>query len=98
MVTRIVKMTFRTDSSEQFLAIFERYKSRIRATEGCNHLALLRDVQAPHIFFTYSHWVDESYLEQYRLSETFAELWPQVKSLFSEPAQAWTLSEQVIPL
>ena len=96
MVTRIVKMTFRTESVEAFMDIFERYKLHIRNAEGCQHLSLLRDKKQPNIFFTYSHWTDESYLDQYRESELFGVVWPLTKALFAEPAQAWTLDESVV--
>lgn len=96
MVTRIVKMTFRTDSVEVFTAIFDQYKKHIRGSDGCLHLALLRDQVNPNVFFTYSHWQDESFLEKYRLSIVFSEVWPQTKALFAEPAQAWTLHEMVV--
>lgn len=96
MVTRIVKMTFRADSSESFLSIFERYKTHIRASEGCSYLALLRDKHNPCVFFTYSHWEGEHFLEAYRHSATFAEVWPQVKPLFASPAEAWTVMEEPV--
>ncbi len=90
MVIRIVKMTFKTDSTDQFLAIFDTYKERIRSAEGCSHLKLLRDDAMPNIFFTYSIWDDPKYLEKYRTSPTFGEVWPQVKPLFAAPTEAWT--------
>ncbi|MFN5622186.1 MAG: putative quinol monooxygenase [Flavobacteriales bacterium] len=90
-------MTFRTDTAETFLSIFEQYKSRIRHTQGCTHLSLLRDVNQPTVFFTYSHWEAEEYLEAYRLSATFGDVWPQVKPLFGAPAEAWTVSEEIVP-
>ncbi len=90
MVTRIVKMTFRTDAATQFLEIFDQYHNQIRAAEGCCGLKLLRDANDPHIFFTYSLWEDETFLDVYRHSRTFGEVWPQVKPLFAAPAEAWT--------
>jgi quinol monooxygenase YgiN len=90
MVIRIVKMTFKTDCTDQFKAIFEQYKERIRTAEGCTHLKLLRDAQDPCVFFTYSIWEAPEYLEMYRHSTTFGEVWPQVKPLFSAPTEAWT--------
>lgn len=90
MVTRIVKMTFRTDAAAQFLEIFDQYHNQIRAAEGCCGLKLLRDANEPSIFFTYSLWEDESFLDVYRHSSTFGEVWPQVKPLFAVPAEAWT--------
>ena len=91
MVTRIVKMTFRNDCAEEFLLIFEEYKSRIRAAEGCTELHFLRDTSDPRVFFTYSQWQSEMDIENYRHSETFGAVWPRVKVLFDEPAQAWTV-------
>ena len=90
MVTRIVKMTFRTEATAQFLDIFEQYHTQIRAADGCCGLKLLRDENNPNIFFTYSLWEDESFLEVYRHSATFGVVWPQVKPLFAAPAEAWT--------
>jgi quinol monooxygenase YgiN len=89
-------MTFRSDTSEEFTAIFDRYKSQIRMAEGCEHLSLLQDKHRPFIFFTYSRWRSESDLENYRLSRVFGEVWPQVKPLFALPAEAWTVSESEV--
>ena len=91
MVTRIVKMTFRSDATELFSEIFEQYKTRIRSAPGCTHVSLLRDVKTPTVFFTYSIWEAEHHLEAYRLSATFSEVWPQVKCLFAAQAEVWTL-------
>jgi quinol monooxygenase YgiN len=96
MVTRIVKMNFRDDAVATFQTIFNTYKEKIRAAEGCTHLTLLRHTPDGNIFFTYSKWEDESYLEQYRHSDTFAEVWPQTKALFQAPAEAWTVTEEVV--
>ncbi len=96
MVTRIVKMNFRSDSTEAFQNIFNKYKEQIRSAEGCNHLTLLREKGGSSIFFTYSKWEDESFLEKYRRSSIFAEVWPQTKNLFAAPAEAWTVNEEVV--
>jgi len=90
MVTRIVKMTFRTDEVQYFLDIFEQYNAHIRGAEGCQSLQLLRDCDNPSVFFTYSTWLQESYLDEYRNSSLFAEVWARVKPLFAAPAEAWT--------
>ena len=91
MVTRIVKMTFRKGEEENFLAVFNKYKSRIRAADGCTFLELLSDIHSHNVFFTNSRWHSESYLHKYRDSEVFKELWPIVKALFEKPAEAWTI-------
>ena len=95
MVTRIVKMTFRNDCTQEFLLIFDQYQSRIRAAEGCISLALLRDTSDPRVFFTYSKWEDALFVDQYRQSNVFGEVWPRVKLLFDEPAQAWSVESLV---
>lgn len=89
MVKRIVKLTFRQESSADFELLFNRYKDRIRKADGCTHLELWRANEG--VYFTYSWWKDASYLELYRQSSLFAEVWPQTKQLFASPAEAWTV-------
>lgn len=96
MVTRIVKMTFREEATADFQKVFDKYKEQIRHADGCTHLTLLREKPNGTVFFTYSKWEDESFLEKYRHSSIFAEVWPQTKTLFAAPAQAWTVNEEVV--
>ncbi|MGZ3863789.1 MAG: putative quinol monooxygenase [Bacteroidia bacterium] len=91
MITRIVKLTFQTEQVPAFLDLFAKTKTLIRASEGCMHLELLNDKGNPNIFFTYSKWKDESFLEQYRQSELFNSVWKQTKVLFSDRPEAWTV-------
>ncbi len=91
MIVRIVKMTFRAEEVGRFLEHFEGWKPRIRSFPGCRHLELLHDVEDPRIFFTYSHWDSPADLENYRVSEVFASVWPVVKGLFAAPAEAWSV-------
>ncbi len=89
-------MNFRKEATGDFQNIFEKYKEQIRAAEGCRHLTLLREKPEGAVFFTYSKWDDESFLEKYRHSAIFAEVWPQTKSLFAAPAEAWTVNEEIV--
>ncbi|WP_026999126.1 putative quinol monooxygenase [Eisenibacter elegans] len=91
MLIRIVRMTFQADQVETFLATFETYKHQIRHFEGCQHLSLLRDWSAPHIFTTYSHWLSEEHLNNYRHSELFQHVWGQTKPLFAQSPVAFSL-------
>ena len=52
-----------------------------------------------NVLFTYSHWEDEESLNNYRISETFKEVWPQTKALFAAKPQAFSLEklETVLP-
>jgi quinol monooxygenase YgiN len=93
MVTRLVKMTFRPDAVETFLAVFREVRPRIRAVEGCTHLELWRDTADPAVFFTYSVWDGPEHLEAYRRSALFQATWPRTKVLFAAPAQAWTVEQ-----
>jgi quinol monooxygenase YgiN len=90
MVKRIVKMTFREEECDTFLALFEQYKHQIRKSEGCKSLKLLRAHHPANVFFTYSTWDDPANLEDYRKSTVFSEVWPLTKALFAAPAEAWT--------
>jgi hypothetical protein len=93
MITRIVKMGFAPENTDAFQEIFKQSKSHIEAMPGCCGVTLLRDVQSPNIFFTYSRWEDESFLEAYRQSELFAGVWAKTKALFNTKPEAWSTRE-----
>lgn len=91
MIIRLVKMTFRPEEVRRFQALFEGWRHRIVASPGCRRLELLHDGANPGVFFTLSEWDSAADLEAYRHSETFAEVWPVVKAMFAEKAEAWSL-------
>lgn len=91
MIIRIVRMHFMEVGVSEFLEIFEKHKTAIRNFPGCTHLELLRDLEDQNCFTTLSHWEDPIHLNQYRKSPLFAEVWGQVKSLFAERSQAYSL-------
>lgn len=90
-MVRIVKLTFQEEAVGTFLATFQQFRERIAASEGCEHLALLHDHSDARIFMTYSVWQDPKYLQAYRRSPLFKEVWGQVKPLFAEAPDAWSL-------
>lgn len=90
-------MSFQPEKIEEFLANFEQKKEKIRNFEGCHHLKLLRDKHNTNQFFTYSHWVNDAALQNYRDSELFKGVWAKTKVLFNDKPEAWSveiLSEQ----
>lgn len=91
MITRLVKMTFREEEAGRFLELFAGWRHRIIASPGCESLELLRDAADPRVFFTRSEWRSAADLETYRASATFGEVWPVVKKLFAQRAEAWSL-------
>ncbi|WP_196886662.1 putative quinol monooxygenase [Aureivirga sp. CE67] len=93
MFVRIVKMTFQEDKIEEFLSRFEKNRNKIRNSEGCRFLELYRDKKNPNIFFTYSYWESEFYLDQYRNSELFKGVWAGVKPLFDAKPEAWSVDK-----
>ena len=48
-------------------------------------------IENPNIFFTYSQWADDTYLQNYRQSPLFIDTWKIVKAWFSNRAQAWSV-------
>ena len=86
-------MTFAPHHVNDFLKLFSENKNRIASFEGCTHLELLNDKENPNVFFTYSKWQDESFLEKYRESELFTSVWNETKKLFAAKAEAWTVEE-----
>ncbi len=93
MFVRIVKLTLQEDKIEDFKIHFEQHKDQIRNFIGCQFLEVYQDRNNPSIWFTYSYWDDETNLEEYKKSTLFGEVWPYVKSLFKEKAEAWSLDK-----
>jgi len=91
MLIRIVKMTFREGSTNEFIAIFENSKEAIRSFDGCLYLELLREKAEGPIFFTYSIWQDQQSLSNYRNSQLFEETWAKTKALFSAKPEAFSV-------
>lgn len=95
MITRLVKMHFREEEVDNFIALFESVKEKISAMDGCKGVDLLRDVDNPQIFFTYSIWDSQKHLNQYRHSELFGVTWKATKAKFEKPAEAWSVEQLV---
>lgn len=88
---RIVKMKFRPEEIEKFKSIFRSKKGFIAAMPGCRGVELLQDIHDPCLFMTYSIWDGPEFLENYRQSDLFNEVWAQTKVLFVEKPNAWSL-------
>ncbi|SDB31160.1 hypothetical protein SAMN03097699_0638 [Flavobacteriaceae bacterium MAR_2010_188] len=91
MLIRFVKMTFEEDKIDEFLELFEANKHKIKNFAGCEFLELLRDKENKNIFFTHSHWKEDSNLEAYRNSDLFKGVWSETKILFKDKPEAWSL-------
>ncbi len=89
-------MTFREECVEDFKTLFEERKQTIRNFDGCQHLELWQDANNPCIFFTYSHWKEESNLNHYRFSDFFKDTWAKTKAMFADKPQAWSVNQQVV--
>ena len=92
MIRRIVKLTILPGKEDRFKAIFNESKFKISSFEGCSTLELLQDINNPNIFFTYSIWNDLEQLNKYRSSDLFINVWSQVKLIFSDRPEAWSLN------
>lgn len=95
-ITRLVKMTFRSEAIENFLQLFDSKKHMIRAFPGCNHLELWQDQHNPVVCFTYSRWETTEALEEYRNSSFFEDTWQATKQLFAGKPEAWTVEVKEI--
>ncbi|KAA9353515.1 putative quinol monooxygenase [Larkinella humicola] len=93
MLIRIVRMTFQEAKTADFLAIFEASKQKIRAFPGCLHLELLRDLDQPTVYVTYSQWETPEALTHYRHSELFKTTWAATKRLFADRATAFSVEK-----
>jgi quinol monooxygenase YgiN len=86
-------MHFRSDLVADFLDLFEKNCEAIRNVAGCRHLSLLEEVKGSGIFFTYSWWDGPEYLELYRQSDLFQQIWSKTKTMFAAKPEAWSLIE-----
>lgn len=93
MLTRIVKLTFAPDKVSDFLKAFDERKEMIASFDGCSSVELLRDINNPNIFFTYSKWTNEQSLDNYRNSELFNTVWNMVKPWFAGKPEAWSVEQ-----
>ena len=93
MIKRIVKMEFEADKVEAFKSIFQENQSKIAAQEGCYGVELLQDINVSNIFFTYSKWESQAYLDLYRETKLFKGVWTQTKALFCNKPLAWSVEE-----
>ena len=96
MITRIVRMEFRSEHVDDFLVHFDTIKDLIRAYPGVRHLELHRDTGQSNVFYTYSKWDSETALDVYRQSELFKSAWGGVKPWFGGKPQAFSLVEEMI--
>ena len=91
MFIRIVKMSFEPSRVKDFLENFNNSKNKIRNFEGCRLLELYRDKNDSNIFFSYSYWESEEFLNDYRNSELFKEIWSKTKKMFNQKPEAWSV-------
>ena len=96
MITRIVRLSIRPEEETHFMSLFTAVSKDIRNFPGCRHLELMRDPDDSGVYFTLSKWTSAEHLEEYRKSPLFKNTWNKVKPLFSEAAQAYSMTE--IPL
>ncbi len=91
MITRIVKLEFREDKTQDFLRFFDTINHIVNEFPGCFGMKLYQDIDRPNIVMTYSHWENQEALNRYRDSPEFGQIWPKIKPWFQEKPQAWSV-------
>lgn len=91
MITRIVRLEISEEHVVDFKEFFDRNKAEILSSPGCRSLLLKNEVGHPNVFFTISEWDKEESLNEYRQSQFFREVWPNVKLWFSAKPLAYSL-------
>ena len=93
---RIVKMTFKPEHCVEFETYFEQIKQQVANQPGCYGVKLLKDLNSSSgIYFTYSTWENEDYLNAYRDTALFSAVWPTVKAWFGGKPEAWSTTVEV---
>jgi len=93
MLVRIVKLTFQEDKIDEFLKIFEEHRDTIKGFNGFSYIELYQEKTNLQVFFTYSHWEDETALANYRNSDYFRLIWSRIKVSFADKPEAWSLEK-----
>jgi heme-degrading monooxygenase HmoA len=83
-------MSFDPEKVHDFIVLFNESKEHIAHFPGCTSLKLLRDAQEANVYFTYSTWLSQEHLDQYRKSELFKNVWSQTRVLFNDKPMAWS--------
>ena len=86
-------MSFEPSKVEEFKTIFNNSKNKIAGFEGCNGVKLMQDFNAENVFYTYSSWDGEEFLNNYRHSELFEGVWKATKALFNDKPMAFSLKD-----
>ena len=92
MITRIVKLEFQEDKVDDFLSFFDTISHVVNNFPGCYGMKLYQDVDRPNVIMTYSHWESVADLNNYRDSQEFGSIWPNIKPWFKEKPQAWSVN------
>jgi quinol monooxygenase YgiN len=92
MITRIVKLEFEESKIADFLTFFDTIKNVVNEFPGCYGMKLYQDIDRPNIIMTYSHWDSQESLDNYRNSEQFGQIWPNIKPWFSNKPEAWSVN------
>lgn len=87
MLFRLVRMRFQPDQVETFLHLYAAAASTIASQPGCLSVQLVRQMDDPASFATWSVWESVEALDRYRASPFFVQFWPQVKALFRAPPE-----------
>jgi hypothetical protein len=90
MINRIVRLSFEPNLVNDFLTVFENSKNHIANFPGCHGLTLLQDANYSNVYYTYSLWLNESDLENYRNSKLFETTWAATKKLFNDKPMAFS--------
>ncbi|MEK0421867.1 MAG: antibiotic biosynthesis monooxygenase [Bacteroidetes bacterium] len=90
MIFRIVKMTFKPETIEDFKSVFGESAEYIRSFPGNMGLQLLQSCEDKNVFFTYSIWQNDEALQAYRNSPLFDSTWAKTKVLFGGKPEAWS--------
>lgn len=86
-------MHFQAEKVEVFMHILKKVKLVLETFPGCMYLEILQDATDPNIYYTYSHWANETALENHRDSTFIQETWAHTKVLFTSKAQVFSLKK-----
>ena len=98
MIIRIVDLQIQERHIERAKELISEVAPKVRAFNGCLYLELNYDLHKLGHVQTYSRWISEDHLNEYRDSDVFLSFWKNLKPLFEIPARAWSFESREITI
>lgn len=90
MITRIIRFQT-TMPFDDFVKYMNSIKNEFTNIEGCKQLEVLQDKYNNDIYFIYTIWKNDRFLNKFRKSKFNKEFWNKVNEMSISAPQVWSV-------